>query len=116
MKKPAPQASWEAASAAFFLRFPIPGSNGVHSMATIVTYAQNSPPTKNCVYIAYNNACNMLMMLYVRDDGRYSFTKEYAHTKKQFDVIRWVSSNARAQKATIADVQDVLLFLKETKK
>lgn len=104
-------ASWTSASAFVFLRHPIPGSNGVLSLASIVTYAQNRAPDTDAVYIAYNKGRSMLMLLYVRSDGRYSFTKEYATRKQQFDIIKLIAHNARSKQVTKADVERVIKVL-----
>lgn len=106
-------ACWNNAKTFAFLRHPIPGSNGVNSMATVVTYADNADPSPETTYISFNQNATMLMILYIRKDGRRSFTKEYARRSEQFDVAKHCAHRARAGTITKADAEALVKVLKK---
>lgn len=110
MKTTRNQTSWVDADTFKLFRHPIPGTSGVRAMDSFATFAENAPPEKSCAYLAFNQTYRMLIILYVRKDGRRGLTKEYVLTKKQsFRIEEFLASiRTRTTPLTISEVERLL--------
>ena len=89
------QTSWVNAKNFKVFRHPVPGSFGVMAMRAVATMAENAPPSPDTAYIGFNEKHTMLLILYVRTDGRVDITKAYCPKKARFDVDAVSTSNGR---------------------
>ena len=116
MAKHSLETSWTNASAFKIFRHPIPGTSGVRAMDSFAAFAENAPPSHDTAYIAFNQTYRMLIILYVRANGRRGITKEYVLNKKQaFRVEEYISGlRHRLQPLTVANIERLLNDLIDT--
>lgn len=88
---------------------PLPGTFGVNALYSSATIAEDGAPRHDTAYVAFNRSRTMLLVLYLRKDGRPDHTKAYTwHRKKRFNVAPLLPLKGRTVNVTRAEMIQLL--------
>lgn len=94
------ETTWIYAAHFKVLSHPLPGSFGVKAMRCLTSYIENATPSVDTAYVGFNERHTMLLVFYVRKDGRVGITKEYAPRGERFEIEPLLTSKARYSQGT----------------